>query len=189
MLYTELTALTTITTLLIISNVGFLCWVYFFVQRYQDYDDYGSSWSKESSWFFGSTPQILAFWILAMLYWQLSFKMKLVADNKPPSELNRSLRLLYWGGMLAITVLEIMESFFYVLLPEQNKAGAVIYYILVAVLAFCVGILFDSFRRITNVVKKYEGMSIDQKFMKANVFFCLLLLISCFGLAIPHKKK
>lgn len=124
-----------------------------------------------------------------MLYWQLSFKMKLVADNKPPSELNRSLRLLYWGGMLAITVLEIMESLFYVLLPEQNKAGAVIYYILVAVLAFCVGILFDSFRRITNVVKKYEGMSIDQKFMKANVFFCLLLLIGCFGLAIPHKKK
>ncbi len=115
--------------------------------------------------------------------------MKLVADNKPPSELNRSLRLLYWGGMLAITVLEIMESLFYVLLPEQNKAGAVIYYILVAVLAFCVGILFDSFRRITNVVKKYEGMSIDQKFMKANVFFCLLLLIGCFGLAIPHKKK
>jgi len=87
------------------------------VQRYQDYDDSGSSWSKESSWFFGSTPQILAFWILAMLYWQLSFKMKLVADNKPPSELNRLLRLLYWGGMLAITILEIMESFFYVLLP------------------------------------------------------------------------
>ena len=186
MLYSKLTALTTITTLLIISNFGFLCWAYFFVDALPDYSP---SWRKEISWFFASYPQIIAFWILAMLYWQLSFKMKLAADNKPPSEMKRSMGFLYYGGMVVITVLEIMELFFYVLMPEPYTAANVVYYITVAVLTFCVGILFDSFRRITNVVKKYEGMSIDQKFMKANVFICLLLLIGSLGLAIPHDEK
>jgi hypothetical protein len=123
-----------------------------------------------------------------MLYWQLSFKIKLVADNKPPSEMNRSLGFLYYGGMLAITVLEIVECVLYLSTTYPYTPANVIYYILVVVLAFCIGILFDSFRRITNVVKKYRGMSIDQQFMKINVFFCSLLLIGCLGLAIPHTE-
>ena len=108
-----------------------------------------------------------------MLYWQLSFKIKLVADNKPPSEMNRSL------GFLVITVLEILECVLYVLTSRPYTPANVIYYIIVVILAFCIGILFDSFRRITKVVKMYEGMSIDQQFMKVNVFFCSLLLLGC----------
>ena len=102
--------------------------------------------------------------------------------------MNRSLGFLYYGGMLVITVLEILECVLYVLTSRPYTPANVIYYILVVILAFCIGILFDSFRRITKVVKMYEGMSIDQQFMKVNVFFCSLLLLGCLGLAIPHEK-
>jgi hypothetical protein len=39
--------------------------------------------------------------------------MKLVSEGKPPSELNRLMAALYYGGILAIIVLEIAEGVIY----------------------------------------------------------------------------
>jgi carbonic anhydrase len=56
--YTELTALTTITALLIISNVGYVSWSYNFAKG-------NEHWKNVTSWFFASTPLIVSFWILS----------------------------------------------------------------------------------------------------------------------------
>ena len=184
-MYTKLTALSILTTFMIVADIGYLCWAYFFVQAAPNYD---SNWKKESSWFFASTPLILFFWILSFLYQQLALKMQRVVQNKPPSEEGRLFIFMYYGGMLLIIVLEIADCLLYVLAPEPYKSANIVYYILIGLLAVSVGVLFDSLRKISNVCKKYKSMSIDQKFMKVNIFFCILLLVfsSCF--AIPPSE-
>ena len=69
--------------------------------------------------------------------------------------------VLYYGGILAIIVLEIAEGVTYAQTSTPHKASKTFYFILVFLLAFCLGILFDSLRRLTSVVKAYEAMSID----------------------------
>jgi len=184
-LYTKLTALSVLTTFMIVANIGYLCWAYFFVQAAPYY---GSNWKKESSWFFASTPLILFYWILSFLYLQLAIKLQRVAENKPPSEVGRSFSFIYFGGLLLIIILEIVDCLLYVYVPKPYKSANILYYILAGILAICVGILFDSLRRVSNVCKMYKAMSIDQKFMKTNVIFCILLLVFCGCLGIPHSK-
>jgi len=172
---------------MIVADVGYLCWAYFFVQAGKN-GDYTSNWKKESSWFFASTPLILFYWILSFTYQQLALKMQRVVQNKPPSEPGRLFSIMYYGGLLLIIVLEIADCLLYVYAPLPYKSANIVYYILTGFLAICVGVLFDSLRKISNVCKMYKSMSIDQKFMGVNIFFCILLLFTFSCLAIPHSE-
>jgi hypothetical protein len=154
--YTKLTALATITVMLIISNISFLCWFKLYTLNIENWP-----WLDVTSWFFTSTPVILSFWIISQLYWYLSLKMKLVSEGKQPNEYNRLSKTMYYGGITAILVLEVVEAVTYALTNYPHTLSNIFYYILVFFQLVCIGFLGDSLRRITSVIKEYHLMTID----------------------------
>lgn len=95
------------------------------------------------------------FWILSFNYQQLALKIQRVAQKKPPSEVSRLFNVLYYGGLLLVVVLEILDCLAYKLTTYPYKAAEIIYYILTGFLALSVGVLFDALRKMHNVFKKY----------------------------------